>query len=377
VVPPSALWPSKVEARVYRAPLDRPVRASFGTMTTRPLVLVRVEDRDGTVGWGESWCNFPTCGAEHRARLIETLVGPLLVGREYADPAAAFAALEAATRVMAVQAGEPGPLAQAVAGLDIALWDLVARRAGKPLWAFLGGVRDTVRVYASGLGPDAGVAIEQAKRLPGCTAFKLKIGFGRDADLANLAAVRRAVGGHALMVDANQAWTREQACAIAPDLAPFHLQWLEEPIVADAPAADWAAVAAASPAPLAGGENLRGRDVFAQALAGGALRVIQSDLAKWGGFSGCLPVARAALAAGRRYCPHFLGGGIGLLASAHLLAAAGGDGLLEYDAQDNALREGVAKDFPRVADGEFRLPDRPGLGITPDLDALERLRVAA
>jgi L-alanine-DL-glutamate epimerase-like enolase superfamily enzyme len=370
-----SLAPAKVEARVYRAPLDRPVRASFGTMTTRPLVLVRVEDRDGAVGWGESWCNFPTCGAEHRARLIETLVGPLLVGRDYESPQAAFTALEAATRVMAVQAGEPGPLAQAVAGIDIALWDLVARRAGRPLWAMLGGTRDSVPVYASGLGPDAAVAIEQAKRLPGCTAFKLKIGFGRDADLANLTAVRRAVDGHALMVDANQAWTRDTACAMAGDLAAFDLTWLEEPIVADAPAAEWAAVAAASSTPLAGGENLRGADAFARALADGALAVIQPDIAKWGGFSGCLPVARAALAAGRRFCPHYLGGGVGLIASAHLLAAAGGDGLLEYDAQDNALREGVARDFPRVAGGAFRLPDRPGLGITPDLDALERFRV--
>src|SRR5262249_28941527 len=156
----------------------------------------------------------------------------------------------------------------------------------------------------SGLGPDAAVAIEQAKRLPGCTAFKLKIGFGRDADLANLTAVRRALDGHALMVDANQAWTREQACAMGPDLAAFDLQWLEEPIVADAPAADWAAVAAAARMPLAGGENLRGAPAFAQALADGALKVIQPDLAKWGGLSGCLPVARAALKAGRRFCPH-------------------------------------------------------------------------
>lgn len=371
----TVLAPAKVEARVYRAPLAQPVRASFGAMTTRPLVLVRIEDRDGTVGWGEAWCNFPTCGAEHRARLIETLVGPLVVGRSYESPQAAFARLEAATRVMAVQAGEPGPLAQAIAGIDIALWDLVARRAGRPLWAMLGGTRDCVPVYASGLGPDAAVAIEQAQRLPGCTAFKLKIGFGRDADLANLTAVRRAIGGHALMVDANQAWTRDEACAIAPALASFDLKWLEEPIVADAPAADWAAVAASSPVPLAGGENLRGAAAFARAVADGALAVIQPDLAKWGGFSGCLPVARAALAAGRRYCPHFLGGGIGLIASAHLLAAAGGDGLLEYDAQDNALREGVAQDFPRVAGGMFRLPDRPGLGITPNLDALERFRV--
>lgn len=366
----------RIEARVYRAPLDRPIRASFGAMTTRPMVLVRAEDADGTVGWGETWCNFPTVGAEHRARLIESMLEPLLVGRTYADAPSAYAAMEAGTRVLAVQAGEPGPLAQAVAGADIALWDLVARRAGKPLWAMLGGRSGRMPVYASGLGPDAAVAIAQAKRLEGCRAFKLKIGFGRERDLENLAALRHAIGPDAaLMVDANQAWTTDTARGMAQALGNFGLRWLEEPIIADAPAADWAAVAASSPVPLAGGENLRGRASFDEAIAGGALAVIQPDLAKWGGFSGCLPVARAAIAAGRRYCPHYLGGGIGLLASAHLLAAAGGDGLLEYDAQDNALREGVAKDFPRVRGGEFALPDAPGLGVDPDLDGLERFRV--
>ncbi len=366
----------RIEARVYRAPLDRPIRASFGAMTTRPMVLVRAEDEDGTVGWGEAWCNFPTVGAEHRARLLESMLAPLLVGRRFADPPSAYAAMEAGTRVLAVQAGEPGPLAQVVAGADIALWDLAARRAGKPLWSLLGGRSGRMAVYASGLGPDADVAIAQARRLDGCRAFKLKIGFGRERDLENLAALRRAIGPDAaLMVDANQAWTPDAACAMAQALGNFGLKWLEEPIIADAPDADWAGVAAASPVPLAGGENLRGRAAFDAAIAGGSLAVLQPDLAKWGGFSGCLPVARAAIAAGRRYCPHYLGGGIGLLASAHLLAAAGGDGLLEYDAQDNALREGVAKDFPRVRGGELVLPDRPGLGVDPDLDALERFRV--
>ncbi len=365
-----------LDARVFRAPLDRPIRASFGAMTTRPMVLIRAEGEDGTVGWGESWCNFPTVGAEHRARLIDSMLAPLLVGRSHADPAAAYTAMEAATRVLAVQAGEPGPLAQAVAGVDIALWDLWARRAGRPLWSLLGGRSGRVPVYASGLGPDAAVAIEQAKRIDGARAFKLKIGFGRERDLENLTALRRALDPAAeLMVDANQAWAADEAQAMATALGNFGLRWLEEPIIADAPAADWAAVAAASPVPLAGGENLRGRASFDAAIAGGALAVLQPDMAKWGGFSGCLPVARAALTAGRRYCPHYLGGGIGLMASAHLLAAAGGDGLLEYDAQDNALREGVARDFPRVAGGVFALPDRPGLGITPDLDGLERFRV--
>jgi L-alanine-DL-glutamate epimerase-like enolase superfamily enzyme len=98
--------------------------------------------------------------------------------------------------------------------------------------------------------------------------------------------------------------------------------------------------------------------------------VLQPDLAKWGGFSACLPVARQALARGLRYCPHFLGAGVGLLASAHLLAASGGDGQLEVDANPNPLRTATCGPVAQVLDGRVRLSERPGLGDMPDLAAL-------
>ena len=102
--------------------------------------------------------------------------------------------------------------------------------------------------------------------------------------------------------------------------------------------------------------------------------VIQPDAAKWGGHSGCLPVARAALAAGRTYCPHFLGGAIGLIHSLHLLAAVRGPGLLEVDANPNPLREGLLGDLLTVRDGCVSLPGGQGLGLEPDLKPLANLR---
>ena len=83
--------------------------------------------------------------------------------------------------------------------------------------------------------------------------------------------------------------------------------------------------------------------------------------------------AKAIIAAGRRYCPHYLGGGIGLAASAHLLCAAGGDGLMEVDANDNVLREGLADPLFPLHDGRMHLPDGPGLGYVPDLAPLSDL----
>ncbi|HEX6143970.1 MAG TPA: mandelate racemase/muconate lactonizing enzyme family protein [Geminicoccaceae bacterium] len=374
---------ARVEVTVYRAPVETPVVNAFGTMTDRPAVIVKVIDRDGAQGLGEAWCNFPTCGAEHRARLIETFLGPLLLEQAFDSPDHAYRHLSGRAHRLALQAAEPGPLAQAIAGLDIALSDLAARRAGRPLWAWLSpeaparvsGTGASMPAYASGINP--GGAVEQAVGAwdAGFRAFKLKIGFGSERDLANLAALREMLGGEVpIAVDANQAWDLDEAVRMSRALAEHGPHWLEEPLAVDRPDEEWLRLAQASPVPLAGGENLRGRAAFDRAVRLGALRVLQPDVAKWGGLSGCIGVARAALAAGRRYCPHYLGGGIGLLASAHLLAAVGGDGMLEVDSNPNPLREGLAAPFPELRDGRFVLGDAPGLGVEPDPE-VERFAV--
>jgi L-alanine-DL-glutamate epimerase-like enolase superfamily enzyme len=178
-----------------------------------------------------------------------------------------------------------------------------------------------------------------------------------------------------LMTDANQGWSFDDAAAMLPDLAGFDLGWLEEPLRADAPAGQWLELAARASMPLAAGENVRGEPDFAALANGGAIDVIQPDLGKWGGFSACLPVAKQALAAGRRFCPHWLGGGVGLVASAHLLAAAGGDGMVEVDCNPNPLRDAVLP-APRIEAGRMRLQDAPGLGVVPNMELLESFRIA-
>jgi len=367
-----------IDARVYRAPIAQPVTTSFGVMRDRPALFVRVEDSDGRIGWGEAWCNFPSVGAEHRARLIDTVLAPLALAQPCDDPAAVFEMLSARTAVLVLQSAEPGPIAQAIAGIDTALCDLAAQRAGLPLWRWLGGTAPEIGVYASGINPQSPEVMALHQRELGHRAFKLKLGFGHETDLAHLRSVRDAIGGDALLAaDANQAWSIDEALAIVDDLAAFELAWLEEPLRVDRPPSEWLRLARASRVPLAGGENLAGRAAFDDALRVGALAVLQPDLAKWGGPSGCLPVARAVRAAGRRYAPHFLGGGIGLLASAHLLAAVGGDGLLEIDSNPNPLRAATCGDVADVRGGRVTLGVTPGLGLAPDaLAAIERYRCA-
>lgn len=363
------------EVFVFRAPIDAPVRTSFGVMHDRPAVLLRVEDEDGLCGWGEAWCNFPSCGAEHRGRLLAETVLPSALSASWRDPGGLVGEVARKLRILRLQADEPGPMDQALACLDIALWDLAARRAGVPLHALLGDAAMTAMpAYASGIN-HPGVAETVARtRQEGYRAFKVKIGFGREQDEANIrAALGSLLPGERLAADANQAWTLEQALEALPRLRRYPLLWVEEPLACDRPAAEWAALAAAGRFTLAAGENIRGETAFDGAIAAASVRVVQPDVCKWGGLTGCLRVARAALAAGLHYCPHYLGGGIGLLASAHLLAAVGGDGLLEVDCNPNPLRELLAAPFPRLRDGRFLLSDAPGLGVAPDMGAVEKL----
>ena len=365
-----------VQAFCYRYPLSTPVVTSFGKMLDRPAVFVRVEDTDGNAGWGEIWSNFPSVGAEHRTRLVNEVLAPAISGRTVSAPQEIFEALTQGTAVLALQSGEPGPFAQAIAGIDLAIWDLFARRRKLPLWRLLGGNGKTIRVYASGINPTGSRQVAESAIKRGHRALKLKIGFELATDRDNLASLRDLVGDGVLAADANQGWSLARALEIAPHLREFDLAWLEEPIRADRPWREWQELRENIGIPLAAGENIASRAGFEQALGDNVLSVVQPDIAKWGGLTMCAGIARDILASGKTFCPHYLGGGIGLLASAHLLAGIGGDGLLEVDSNDNALRDRLCGPLINVTSGTVTLGEEPGSGIEPDLRSIEQYRTA-
>lgn len=360
---------ASIEAFVFRAPAVPEVRTSFGIMRERPALLVRLVDGDGLVGWGEAWCNFPAVGAEHRARLLASVLAPMCRGPLWESPAALFDALTARTHILGIQTGEPGPLAQGIAAIDMAAWDIVGQRAGVPLWRLFGGA-PKVAVYASGINHVAPLDVVRDKAGAGYRAFKLKVGFDDGLDEKNVETLREYLGAAGvLMADANQAWDLARARRMLRRLEPHGLLWVEEPVAADIAWSDWHALASGTSLRLAAGENLRGEAAFREAVHDGGIRVVQPDPGKWGGFSGCLPAARAAQAAGAWFCPHWLGAGIGLRAAMHLKAVVGGDGYVEVDANPNPLRGLLgAPDFV-VDDGWVTLPRTPGLGVQPLLEA--------
>lgn len=367
---------ARIQAWSFRAPTKKPVATSFGVMHDRPAVLVRVEDRHGAFGWGEIWANWPAAGAEHRVRLLEMDIAHLVLEATAQTPSELFHTLDAQTRIRAVQCGEVGPFAQVIAGLDIAVWDMAARRAGVPLRRLIrANAPDCVPAYASGIQIGAAGDLMPRARAAGHQRFKLKVGFDMGADIAAVRAVQAGLPDHELIAcDANQAWSLAQAQEFVAGVADIPLHWLEEPLPVFADAEDWRTLARNSQIPLAGGENIIGEADFDQAIKAGILSVIQPDVAKWGGVTGCLAVARNAMANGRRYFPHFLGAGIGMAASAELLAGSGGDGLLEVDVNDNPLRSAFFDGQEPIADGMWTCSEGPGLGIDHIPDALAQFQ---
>lgn len=367
---------ARIQAWAFRCPTKRPVATSFGVMHDRPAVLVRVEDRDGAFGWGEIWANWPAAGAEHRVRLLEMDLARPVLDTKAASPAEFFHKLDALSRIRAVQCGEVGPFAQVIAGIDIALWDMAARRKGLPLRRLIrAAAPNSVQAYASGIQIAAASEMMPHARTDGYSRFKLKVGFDLEADIAAVCDIQAGLAEHeAIACDANQAWSLEQSRRFLAGVEGVPLRWLEEPLPVFADTTQWQVLADRSAIPLAGGENIVGETDFDHAIRSGHLSVIQPDITKWGGISGCLAVARNALANGRRYFPHFLGAGIGMAASAELLAGVGGDGLLEVDVNGNPLRSMFFDGGEPVSDGMWRCNDGPGLGIDDIPDGLGRFR---
>ena len=361
---------ARLDVYALEAKIETPVTTSFGSIPARVSALLRIEDTDGHAGWGEIWGNFPSITCAYRATLACKVLPEPLLGAAVETPGAFCIQLANKLRVLAVQAAEPGPISAVLAATNQALWDLAARRQALPLRRALNeDAGETVPVYASGLNPTDSVEVAVRAREAGYRAFKLKIGFGDDVDRRNLHGLRLTMKeGEQLFVDANQRWSLGEALGQITMLEAMDVDWWEEPMLAEAPASDWRVLRDSTLLPLAGGENLRDMDAFRTAFS--YLAFVQPDLGKWGGIDGCLAIARSALKHNCTYCPHWLSGGVGLMHSAHLLAAAGGDGLLEVDANPNPLRSRIVDPATGIFEGRLHMVDAPGIGIESPIDDL-------
>ncbi|MFV2178845.1 mandelate racemase/muconate lactonizing enzyme family protein [Actinomadura sp. LOL_016] len=361
-----------MSVRVLSAPLRERVPMSFSALTARRSVLVTVH-AGGLSGSGESWVNYPDWGWRERRATLDGL-RPLVLGADASDPARLMDDLARRLHGVARQWGAPGPLWQALSGIDMACWDLLGRARGRSVSALLAGGRATashVPAYGSGVGPtDVARLTVRALEL-GLRAVKIKVGFGEDTDLATVRDVRAASAGTGLEIfaDANQAWDPETARRMCALLADHGVAWFEEPLAGDRHD-ELVALAESTGLPLAGGENVYGAPAYAERVAAPAFAHIQPDPSKTAGIS--LSDAIGRMPGTARLSPHCYGGAPTLAASAHLVAAAERPGWVELDLRENPLRTDIAAG-PALADGgRLPVPDGPGLGLVYDPAALDR-----
>ncbi len=352
--------------------------STLALMPVRNGMLIRIEAEDGAFGWGEAWCNYPPKGNLSKLHLLQDPIGPMLIGRDISDWRALRPALEQELARMMIHTGEYGPFAHCLAAIDTAAADMAARVRGQSLSQMLAeSPMSYAQVYAS--SPSAEQPEDLAARLAaaGHTGVKIKIGFdpARDHDVLSRFRLNDP-NDMFLCVDANQNWNPEQAISAVSSLTEFGLGFVEEPIRADATRAEWGKVATGVAVPLAGGENITSQEAFANHVEQKTLGVIQPDVAKWGGISGCYDAGRHALDHGAGVTLHYMGSALGLAASFHVLAALGGGGRVELDANANPLRTDLGEIDLTLAAGRVPLPEGPGIGFIPDPGALSSLCVA-
>ena len=317
--------------------------------------LVRLETQDGTVAWGESYCVEPRA----LKAIFETLVAPLAVGRS-ADDAALLPGMQRVLHNL----GRSGPVVHALAGLDIALWDLRAKREKAPLYQLLGGKRrDRVKVYASLLQyyGDAALLAKVAQRAMGDGYVEIKL-HERTADA--LAAVRAAVGPDVpVMVDTNCAWLPHEAEDAITAMLPHDPFWIEEPLWQPENEQALMALKARIPVPLAVGENASCALALRRMVENATVQYVQPSVIKLG-LTAALDISRACEGTQVTCAPQVAFFGPGFLASLHLIAAQQSEVSLERLFVELA-HVPYGRSVP-IERGWLEVPDAPGLGADPE-----------
>ena len=341
------------------------------------LVTVRTDEGINGVGSVSSHDRLVSAAVE--------VLAPLVIGEHALEPERVSEKLHQHTFWL----GRGGTLTHAISGIDTALWDILGKATNQPVGRLLGGrYRDRVRPYASLLTDEPDPLAERLTELveAGFTAYKIGWGpFGRRSprlDEQMVARAREMVGAEALlMVDAGASdgfWPHGYKWALqtAAMLADHGVEWFEEPLPPDS-LDDYADLRRRSPVKIAGGEVLTRRQAFLPWLKARALDVVQPDVTKVGGISEQRRIAHAAEDHGIAFVGHGWNTAVGLAADLQIASALPNSELIEYRTGSPYVDELSGYAFELDADGMLAVPDRPGLGVILDPDALARYRRSA
>jgi L-alanine-DL-glutamate epimerase-like enolase superfamily enzyme len=336
--------------------------------------LIAVFTDEGVTGWGSVFAN------DQLVRGALSVLEPLYMGENPLEPERVNDKLHAHTFWM----GRGGSVTHAISGIDIALWDILGKFTGQPAGRLLGGrYRERVMPYASILMTESGALVDHllAVRGQGFRAFKIGWGpFGRQSaarDEAIIKAARDAIGADAmLMVDAGASdafWPQDYKWALRTGdmLAAYGVHWFEEPVPPDN-LPDYVLLRERAPVKIAGGEVLTRRQSFVPWCQQRALDIVQPDTTKVGGISESRRIAWMAEDNGVQFIPHGWNTALGLAADLQLASAIRNTNMVEYLTGSPFIDDLVADRWRVGSDGLLAVPDTPGLGITLNMDAVEK-----
>ena len=373
-------------------PYEQQHVSDFGRVASFDSVLVRIETECGLVGYGEAKEEVGSEGNSHAlVALINRKLGPALLGEDPRDIQRLWELMYNGSRGhYALTEGHVFPILGrrgisvcAISGIDLALWDLLGKHLGAPVWRLLGGRKaERMPAYASGGWADAEHIGEQLLgyvRRGGFKAVKMRVGV-IDGDPTNSArrvlAARQALGPDiGLACDAHGTYTVAQAKRFCRLVEDANLMWFEEPVTAD-DKAGMAEVRAATAIPIAAGESEFNRFDFRDLAELRAADIFQPDLAICGGITEAVRISAIASAWNLRLAPHLWTGALAFAAGMHVAAATPAGWILEYSLGANPLLQELAQEPFVVRDGMLDIPDRPGLGVTVDESFAQRWAVA-
>jgi L-alanine-DL-glutamate epimerase-like enolase superfamily enzyme len=370
---------TRLETYVLEARLERPIQFGIGPYGAFTATLVELTTDDGITGIGE-------CIARKAPRVTDVvlrdLLWPVLEGR---DPRDAGGIWDDMFRQLRGWGHYRGFVQEAMSGVDQALWDIVAKAQGIPLYKALGGAgRDRVPVYASSvyiadLDTMQRETREQVEK--GHTALKMKTGRtselgGLAMDIESVRAVREAAGPSIeIGIDVNSAYDAATAIRFCAAVEKYDVLFLEEPVYPD-DIDGYERIRRHTAIPLACGESEFGIFGFRELLRRRAVDIVQPDIARVGGFTGGMRLGALVHAHNVRYAPHTgFSCGVAQLASIHLGAAVPNLAYVEEMFISNPLAELFTEPLPKATKGVVDLPTRPGMGLTLDMQKVAKYRL--
>lgn len=360
---------AEVVTGTYRIPLAEPWVSAKYRITHHEYVVTEIRTECGQTGTG--WCQTIGLGGLAIEQLVCGYLAPGLVGEDPANTERIWSRLWDECHFL----GPAGITTLALATVDIALWDIKAKAAGMPLYRLLGGVDDSVGVYASAvnlhLTQDQLLAQVDEQLSQGYTTFKIKIGRGDPVeDLERMRAVRKLMGpSRALLLDVNQRWTSGEALVKLKALAEVNPGWIEEPMLSD-DVAGHAHLRRTCGIPIAVGEQLGNRYDFWAYIRNEAADILQPNVWKVGGVGEWMKIAHAAQLANLVIAPHN-----SLELSCHLVAAIRNGFLVENIFGGNLSDLGIVEEPIDVVRGRIALPQQPGHGVVFRRDKLQAYRL--